>query len=63
MDGYDIFEVVLNEEEQYSIFPADLEIPAGWTAAGFSGPREVCLDYIDEIWTDMRPKSVRVAPA
>lgn len=51
--------VVLNGEEQYSILLADRDIPAGWTAEGFRGPRQECLDHIDRVWTDMRPLSVR----
>ncbi|WP_052868018.1 MbtH family protein [Streptomyces niger] len=51
--------VVLNGEEQYSILLADREIPAGWVAEGFRGPRQECLDHIDVVWTDMRPLSVR----
>ena len=52
--------VVINHEEQYSIWPEDgRDLPAGWTAVGKSGSRQVCLDHIGEVWTDMRPKSVR----
>lgn len=51
--------VVLNGEEQYSILLADREVPAGWAAEGFRGPRQKCLDHIDLVWTDMRPLSVR----
>ncbi len=54
------YAVVINHEEQYSIWPDDgRELPAGWSAAGKSGSRQECLDYIGEVWTDMRPKSVR----
>ena len=53
--------VVVNHEEQYSIWPAFKEIPAGWTATGPRGKRKVCLDWIEEVWTDMRPKSLREA--
>lgn len=51
--------VVLNGEEQYSIFLADREVPAGWNVEGFRGSRQECLDHIDLVWTDMRPLSVR----
>lgn len=51
--------VVVNDEEQYSIWPAERELPAGWRAAGFTGTEEECLAYIDETWTDMRPASLR----
>jgi MbtH protein len=54
-----IFEVVLNHEEQYSIWPADREPPAGWRKAGRSGKKAECLEYIKEVWTDMRPLSLR----
>ncbi|MFE5892057.1 MbtH family protein [Streptomyces sp. Marseille-Q5077] len=54
-----IYHVVLNDEEQYSIWPADRDIPAGWRAAGTTGSREECLAQIGEIWTDMRPLSLR----
>ncbi|WFE40903.1 MbtH family NRPS accessory protein [Micromonospora sp. WMMD998] len=53
------YRVVTNHEEQYSIWFADRELPAGWTATGFSGARADCLAHIDEVWTDMRPKSLR----
>jgi MbtH protein len=54
-----IYTVVVNHEEQYSIWPADREIPAGWTNAGKTGPKAECLAYIKEVWTDMRPLSLR----
>ena len=55
------YAVVVNDEEQYSIWEADLAPPAGWRATGFAGPREACLAHIDEVWTDMRPASLRDA--
>lgn len=55
----DQFLVVVNHEEQYSVWPADRELPAGWQAEGTSGSREACLAHVDEIWTDITPKSVR----
>jgi MbtH protein len=54
-----IYDVVVNDEEQYSIWPSHKEIPAGWKAVGKTGPKAECLAYIDEVWTDMRPKSLR----
>lgn len=54
-----IYKVVLNHEEQYSIWPADRENPLGWNDAGKSGPKAECLAYIKEVWTDMRPLSLR----
>ena len=54
-----VFQVVLNHEEQYSIWPEYKAIPAGRRAAGKSGLKQECLAYIDEVWTDMRPLSLR----
>jgi len=54
-----LFEVVLNDEEQYSIWPVEKEIPLGWKKAGKQGSKETCLEYIKEVWTDMRPLSLR----
>jgi MbtH protein len=56
-----IHAVVVNHEEQYSIWPADRELPLGWHNAGKTGSKEECLAYIDEVWTDMRPLSLRRA--
>ncbi|WP_433056621.1 MbtH family protein [Dactylosporangium sp. CS-033363] len=57
----DDYAVVLNDEEQYSIWPAADPLPPGWRAEGFRGPRQECLDHIDRVWTDMRPASLRGA--
>ncbi len=54
-----IYKVVVNDEEQYSIWFADREIPPGWREAGKEGPKAECLAYIEEVWTDMRPLSLR----
>ncbi len=54
-----IYKVVVNHEEQYSIWPEHREIPLGWKDAGKSGPKAECLEYIKEVWTDMRPLSLR----
>ena len=51
--------VVVNDEEQYSIWPVGRDLPAGWRQDGFTGSEEECLAYIDETWTDMRPASLR----
>ncbi|MDA0634424.1 MbtH family NRPS accessory protein [Nonomuraea sp. MCN248] len=51
--------VVVNHEEQYSIWPAGRELPPGWRAGGFTGTREECLAHIETVWTDMRPLSAR----
>lgn len=53
------FQVVVNHEEQYSIWPADKALPDGWTLAGKQGSKQECLTYVEEVWTDMRPLSVR----
>lgn len=54
-----IYNVVMNHEEQYSIWPADRENPLGWTSVGKTGPKAECLAHIKEVWTDMRPLSLR----
>lgn len=53
--------VVSNHEEQYSIWRTDREVPLGWKVAGPAGTKDQCLDYIEEVWTDMRPLSLRQA--
>jgi MbtH protein len=53
--------VVVNHEGQYSLWFADRELPAGWRDAGKGGSKEECLAYIEEVWTDMRPLSLRRA--
>jgi len=53
--------VVVNHEEQYSIWAEGRPIPAGWRSVGVSGTRETCLEHIGKVWTDMRPKSLRLA--
>jgi MbtH protein len=55
------YDVVVNDEEQYSLWEAGRDLPAGWRTVGVAGTREKCLEHIDEVWTDMRPKSLRVA--
>ena len=54
-----IYNVVINAEEQYSIWPADGEVAAGWKEAGKQGTKDECLAFIKEVWTDMRPLSLR----
>ena len=54
-----VYKVVVNHEEQYSVWPADRENPPGWRDAGKSGTKAECLAYIGEVWTDMRPLSLR----
>ncbi|MFI7633170.1 MbtH family protein [Nonomuraea sp. NPDC049400] len=58
-DDQRLYQVVCNDEEQYSIWFADRELPLGWRAAGMTGTRQKCLDHIAEVWTDMRPLSLR----
>ncbi|UZE09370.1 MbtH family protein [Pseudomonas sp. B21-053] len=53
------FEVVRNEEGQYSLWPVGKPTANGWTEVGQRGERQACLDYIAEHWTDMRPRSLR----
>lgn len=53
------FQVVINDEGQHSIWPADRDQPEGWRHTGFVGDREACLQHIDEVWTDLRPVSAR----
>lgn len=55
------YTVVVNHEEQYSIWPAHKELPLGWNEAGKRGTKDECLEYIKEVWTDMRPLSLRKA--
>ena len=50
--------VLVNDEGQYSLWPSFAEVPAGWTVAKDEDTRQACLDYVDENWTDMRPKSL-----
>lgn len=47
--------VVINHEEQYSIWPTDLRMPSGWKSVGKTGSKKECIAYIEEVWTDMRP--------
>ncbi|MEW2498658.1 MbtH family NRPS accessory protein [Streptomyces nodosus] len=53
--------VVVNDQEQYSIWPAGRELPAGWRAVGEPRTRKACLNHIEQIWTDMRPRHARTA--
>jgi MbtH protein len=53
------YKVVVNHEEQYSIWPADRENPLGWRDVGNEGTKAACLAYIKDVWTDMRPLSLR----
>lgn len=53
------YKVVVNHEGQYSIWPAERENPVGWRNGGKSGSRAECLAYVNEVWTDMRPLTLR----
>ena len=55
------YTVLVNDEEQYSIWLADAAVPAGWRAVGKVGTKQECLDYVRAVWTDMRPLSLRKA--
>ena len=67
MEGHNesdaVYQVVVNPEEQYSIWPADQVPPHGWQGVGFTGPKRECLARVRAIWTDMRPRSLRGEPA
>ncbi|EWC59807.1 MbtH-like protein [Actinokineospora spheciospongiae] len=58
-DDTQVYRVVVNHEEQYSIWPVGRDIPAGWQADGTEGSKAQCLEHIEEVWTDMRPRSLR----
>ncbi|WP_438010578.1 MbtH family NRPS accessory protein [Sorangium sp. So ce321] len=58
-DDKTIYDVVVNQEEQYSIWPKHRDVPLGWQAVGKSGLKSECLEYVREVWTDMRPLSLR----
>ncbi|MET9535536.1 MULTISPECIES: MbtH family protein [unclassified Streptomyces] len=60
-DGSARFVVLVNEERQYSLWPAASEVPGGWTAARAEGSRQECLDFIETNWSDMRPASLVAA--
>jgi MbtH protein len=56
-----VFVVVVNAQEQYALWPAHRALPAGWHATDQRGDRQACLDFVDRVWTDMRPRSLREA--
>ena len=58
-DGAAMYTVIINHEEQYSIWPNWKAVPAGWRAAGKTGAKVECIAFINEVWTDMRPLSLR----
>ncbi|WP_199443115.1 MbtH family protein [Umezawaea beigongshangensis] len=59
MDDEGTYQVLINDEEQYSLWPADKEVPAGWRRTGKEGTKQECVQHVDEVWTDMRPRSLR----
>jgi MbtH protein len=61
VDDLQTYKAVVNHEEQYSIWPADRQNPLGWRDTGTVGTKQACLDYIEQVWTDMRPLSLRKA--
>lgn len=54
-----VYVVLINDEEQYSLWLRNQDVPAGWRSVDFMGSKEECMKYVDEVWTDMRPKSLR----
>ena len=56
-----IYQVIVNHEEQYSIWPVNRELPLGWNSVGKTGSKDECLTYIRKVWTDMRPLSLQQA--
>ena len=58
-DGAAQFVVLMNQEEQYSLWPSGKAVPNGWREAGKSGSKAECVAFVDEVWTDMRPLSLR----
>jgi MbtH protein len=60
IDG-EVLRVLVNDEEQHSLWPAGKEIPAGWRSVHGPGSKDDCLAYVEEHWTDLRPKSLRDA--
>jgi MbtH protein len=54
-------QIVMNSEEQYSLWPLNRKLPLGWHPVGFTGTKEECLNYIGSVWKDIRPLSLREA--
>jgi MbtH protein len=59
----ELYTVVLNDEEQYSIWPLGRDVPAGWREEGTTGTKDECLAHVERVWTDLRPRSLREAMA
>ena len=62
-DDTTVYRVVVNDEDQYSIWPVERANAPGWRDAGYGGTRAECLAHIREVWTDMTPRSLRRVPA
>lgn len=62
IDG-DLFKVLVNEEGQFSLWPANKQSPSGWQETSFTGTKTECSNYVDEHWKDMRPLSLQKAMA
>jgi MbtH protein len=58
-DPFEVYRVVVNDEEQFSIWPEAKPLPPGWRAMGEPASREECLEHIERVWVDMRPRSLR----
>jgi MbtH protein len=63
VSGQSMFVVLVNDEEQYSLWPSGKDTPPGWRATEMHGTEEACMKWVDEVWTDMRPASLRAAMA
>ncbi|MEU7450063.1 MbtH-like protein [Streptomyces sp. ADI98-12] len=57
-DSEGVYKVLVNEEAQYSLWPASIDVPAGWTIVHGPDNQQACLDFVEASWTDMRPKSL-----
>lgn len=60
-DDKGTFYVLVNDEEQYSLWPAFADVPAGWRVVFGESERAQCLDFVEKTWTDLRPRSLREA--
>jgi MbtH protein len=58
-----MFMVVVNDQEQYAIWPAGCDLPAGWRSEGTHGDEQECVRRVEAVWTDMRPRDLREAMA
>jgi len=59
MDDDARYQVLRNDEDQYSLWLADLDVPAGWQQVGVEGSKDECTTYVDQVWTELRPRSLR----